>query len=119
MLGVRQGPTDRDPETVALMFDTVRRTVNPQHGLRRPATFQWEFTDPDIATWHLRVDNGSSSVAEGEAANPDLRLRIAWQDWADIVGQRLNPLRAVATGRLRPRGNPLALHKLTKVFPQS
>ena len=51
--------------------------------------------------------------------NPDLRLRIAWQDWADIVGQRLNPLRAVATGRLRPRGNPLGLHKLSRVFPQS
>ncbi len=81
--------------------------------------FQWEFTDPDVSTWHLRVDNGSSSVGEGEAENPDLRLRIAWQDWADIVGQRLNPLRAVATGRLRPRGNPLGLHKLTKVFPQS
>jgi hypothetical protein len=118
VLGVRQGPTSRDPEVVALMFDTVRRTVNPQHGLRRPAIFQWEFTDPDIATWHLCVDNGSSSVAEGAAENPDLRLRIAWQDWADIVGQRLNPLKAVATGRLRPRGNPLALHKLTKVFPQ-
>jgi hypothetical protein len=119
VLGVREGPTDRDPETIALMFDTVRRTVNPEHGLRRPAVFQWEFTDPDVSTWHLRVENGSSSVAEGEAENPDLRLRIAWQDWADIVGQRLNPLRAVATGRLRPRGNPLALHKLTKVFPQS
>ena len=119
VLGVRQGPTSRDPEVVALMFDTVRRQVNPRHGLRRPTTFQWEFTDPDIATRHLRVDNGSSSVAEGEAPDPDLRLRIAWQDWADIVGQRLNPLRAVATGRLRPRGNPLALHSLTKVFPQS
>ena len=119
VLGVRQGPSKRDPETVALLFDTVRRQVNPEHGLRRATTFQWEFTDPDIATWHLHVDNGSSSVAEGEAGDPDLRLRIAWQDWADIVGQRLSPLHAMATGRLRPRGNPLALHKLTKVFPQS
>jgi putative sterol carrier protein len=118
VLGVREGPTSRDPEVIALMFDTVRRQVNPEHGLRRATTFQWEFTDPDIATWHLRVDNGSSSVAEGAAEHPDLRLRIAWQDWADIVGQRLTPLRAVATGRLRPHGNPLALRKLARVFPQ-
>ncbi|MCW3032749.1 MAG: ribonucleoside-diphosphate reductase beta chain [Solirubrobacteraceae bacterium] len=119
ILGVREGPTRRDPETVALMFDTITRQVDPSHGLSRPVTFQWEFTDPDISTWHLRVDNGSTAAVQGEAERPDLRLRLSWQDWADIVGQRLNPLQAVATGRLRPRGNPLALRKLMRVFPQS
>ena len=119
MLGVREGPTKRDPETVALLFDTIRRQVNPQHGLTRPATFQWEFTDPDIPTWHLTVNNGSSTVQEGAASRADLRLRLSYQDWVDIVGQRLDPLRAVATGRLRPRGNPLALRRLGKVFPRS
>ena len=119
IIGVRQGPTDRDPETVALMFDTIRRQVNPNHGLAKATTFQWEFTDPDIPTWHLTVNNGSSEVAQGEAAKPDLRLRLAYQDWADIVGERLDPMRAIAKGRLRPRGNPLALARLAKVFPRS
>lgn len=119
VLGVRQGPTDRDPETVAMLFDTVRRQVNPDHGLARPTTLQWEFTDPDVSSWHLVVDNGSSTVAEGEAERPDLRLRLSWQDWADIVGERLHPLQALATGRLRPRGNPLGLRYLARVFPRA
>ncbi len=118
IVGVREGPSSRDPETLALLFDTIRRQVNPDHGLARPTTFQWEFTDPDVPTWHLTVDNGSSVVAQGEALSPDLRLRLSYQDWVDIVGERLDPLRAVATGRLRPRGNPLALARLTKVFPK-
>ena len=117
VIGVREGPSSRDPETVALLFDTVRRQVNPDHGLTRPATFQWEFTDPDISTWHLIVQNGSSVVERGEALSPDLRLRLSYQDWVDIVGQRLDPLRALATGRLRPRGNPLAFARLMKIFP--
>jgi ribonucleotide reductase beta subunit family protein with ferritin-like domain len=117
--GVREGPSARDPETVAMVFDTIRRQVNPDHGLARPTTFQWEFLDPDIATWHLTVNNGSSVVEQGDALSPDLRLRLRYQDWIDIVGQRLDPLRAIATGRLRPRGNPLALARLTKVFPRS
>jgi putative sterol carrier protein len=117
IIGVRQGPSQRDPEIIALMFDTIRRQVNPAHGLKRPTTFQWEFTDPDVSTWHLTVENGSSSVAEGAAPNPDLRMRLSYQDWADIVGERLDPRRALLTRRLRPRGNPLALAKLTKVFP--
>jgi putative sterol carrier protein len=118
IIGVREGPSRRDPETLELLFDTVRRQVNPRHGLTRPTTFQWEFTDADLAPWHLTVDNGSSRVAQGEAPKPDLRMRVSYQDWVDIIGERLDPLRAIATGRLRPRGNPLALAKLTKVFPR-
>jgi ribonucleotide reductase beta subunit family protein with ferritin-like domain len=118
ILGVREGPSQHDPETLALMFDMVRRQVNPHHGLTRPTTFQWEFTDPDVPSWHLTVNNGTSEVAEGKAPHADLRLRLSYQDWADIVGERLDPLRALATGRLRPRGNPLALARLAKVFPR-
>jgi hypothetical protein len=119
VIGVREGPSQRDPETIALLFDTMRRQVNPRHGLTRPTTFQWEFTDPDIPTWHLTVNNGSSTVEQGQAPSPDLRLRLSYQDWVDIVGERLDPLRAVATGRLRPRGNPFAIARLGKVFPRA
>ena len=118
VIGVREGPTQRDPETVALLFDTVRRQVSPKHGLKRPTTLQWEFTDPDIPTWHMVVNNGSSTVEQGAAPNPDLRLRLAYQDWADLIGERLDPVRAIATGRIRPRGNPLSLRLLGKVFPR-
>jgi Ribonucleotide reductase, small chain/SCP-2 sterol transfer family len=116
--GVREAPTKRDPETIALLFDTMRRQVNPEHGLSRPTTFQWEFTDPDVPTWHLTVNNGSSAVAEGAAPDPDLRLRVGYQDMVDIIGNRLDPRRALVSRRLRLRGNPLALLKLSKVFPQ-
>ena len=120
IIGVREGPTARDPETVALLFDTIRRQVSPKHGLKggRALIIQWEFTDPDLPTWHLTVNNGSSTVTQGEAPDPDLRLRLSYQDWVDIVGERLDPLRALATGRLRPRGNPLAFRRLGKVFPR-
>jgi len=117
IIGVREGPSRYDPQTLELLFDTIRRQVNPDHGLRRATTFQWEFTDPDIPTWHLTVNNGTSTVAEGPSSHPDLRLRLSYQDFADIVGQRLDPRRALVSRRLRPRGNPLALARLAKVFP--
>ncbi|HUH79946.1 MAG TPA: ribonucleotide-diphosphate reductase subunit beta [Solirubrobacteraceae bacterium] len=119
IIGVREGPSRHDPETLELLFDTVRRQVNPDHGLKRETTFQWEFTDTDVPTWHLTVNNGSSVVGEGEAPRPDLRLRLSYQDFADLVGQRLDPRRALMRGRIRPRGNPLALARLARVFPAS
>jgi hypothetical protein len=118
VIGVREGPSPKDDATQELLFDTIRRQVSPKHGLSRPTTFQWEFTDPDVPTWHLTVNNGSSTVAQGEAPKPDLRLQLSYQDWIDVVGERLDPLQLVARGRLRPKGNPLALKKLMKVFPR-
>jgi ribonucleotide reductase small subunit/SCP-2 sterol transfer family protein len=118
IIGVREGPSNRDPETLALLFDTIRRQVNPRHGLKRPTVFQWEFTDPDVPTWHLRVDNGASTVEQGDAGSPDLRLRVSYQDFVDVVGERVDPLRLIARGKLRPKGSPLAIKRLTQVFPR-
>jgi ribonucleotide reductase beta subunit family protein with ferritin-like domain len=118
IIGVRQGPSKRDPDTVALLFDTIGRQVNPDHKLTRPTTYQWEFTDADIPTWHLNVNNGSTVIEQGEVRRPNVRIRTSYQDWVDIVGRRLDPLRAIVTGRLRLRGSPLALAGLTKVFPR-
>jgi len=117
VLGEKTGPPSRDPEVIAMLFDTIAHSVDTS-AANGGMSVQWEFTDPDVETWHLTVENGSSRVAPGEAPHADLRLRLAYQDWADMVGERLNPMHAVATRRLRPRGNPLALGKLAKVFPR-
>ncbi|MHB1539532.1 MAG: ribonucleotide-diphosphate reductase subunit beta [Solirubrobacteraceae bacterium] len=117
IIGVRHAPSSRDDQTLQLLFDTLRRQVNPQHGLRRAATFQWEFTDADVPPWHLVVSNASSTVSQGRAPGADLRIRVSYQDFVDIVGNRLHPLRALLSGRMRTRGNPLALMKLGRVFP--
>jgi hypothetical protein len=117
IIGVRIEPAHRDSETLELLFDTIRRSVNPEHGLRRPTTIQWEFSDADVTPWHVTVSNGSSSAAPGLSPSPDLRLRSSYQDWVDIMGRRLDPRRAMLTRRLRVRGNPLVLAKLPRIFP--
>ena len=114
---MREGPTQRDPETVALLFDTIRRQVNPNHGLTRPTTFQWEFTDPDVPTWHLTVNNGSSTVAQGAAPDPDLRLRLSYQDWVDIVGERLDPRARARHRAAAPARQPAGAQAAGEGFP--
>ncbi len=115
----QRGPKQARPRDGGAPVRHDPRQVNPEHGLKRPTTFQWEFTDADVSPWHLCVNNGSSIVEQGAAANPDLRLKVSYQDFVDIVGERLDPLRAVATRKLRPRGNPLAMKRLTQVFPRA
>ena len=55
------------------------------------------------------VDNGATAAAPGRAPHVDLELQCRFDDWVDVVAGRLDPRKAVATGRLRPRGTPRTL----------
>ena len=108
-------PAPRDAESMALLFDTLRRSVDPRHDLPGPTTIQWEF--PDAEPWHLRIDNGSSAAHPGRIEAPNVTLRLRYDHWVDVMGGRRDPRRLLATGRLRPSGNLRVLMKLPTLFP--
>jgi putative sterol carrier protein len=112
-IGQRNGPPPRDPESMAMLFDTVRRAVDLRTA---PAPFvvQWEFSDAE--PWHLHVESGSTRVAAGRAPAADLELRCRYEDFVDVIAGRLDPRRAMATGRLRPRGAVRALWRARGLF---
>jgi putative sterol carrier protein len=88
---------------MALLFDTVRRGVDFRTAPAGPLTVQWDF--PDADPWHMRLDNGSTAVAAGARRGAGHLFRARYEDFVDVVGGRLDPRRAMATGRLRPRGS--------------
>jgi hypothetical protein len=114
-LGERNGGAARDPEAMALLFDSVRRAVDPRTAPEGPMTLQWEF--PDAEPWHLRLDNGSTAAAPGRAPEPDVELQIRFDDWVDVIAGRTDPKRLVATRRLRLKGSPRALWRARGIFP--
>jgi hypothetical protein len=100
--------------SMALLFDSVRRAVDPRTAPEGPLTLQWEF--PDAEPWHLRLDNGSTAAAPGRAPDPDVELKVGFDDWVDVIAGRLDPKKAVATRRLRLKGSPRALWRARGVF---
>jgi hypothetical protein len=113
-LGERDGPPARDPESLAMLFDSVRRNVDLRKAPEGPFVLQWEF--PDAEPWHVRLDNGSTAAAPGRAPHVDLEFRCRFDDWVDVVAGRLDPRRAMATGRLRPKASPRALWRARGLF---
>ena len=49
-LGERNGAPARDPESLAMLFDSVRRNVDLRRAPDGPFVLQWEF--PDAEPWH-------------------------------------------------------------------
>ena len=113
-LGERNGGAARDPRSMALLFDSMRRAVDPRTAPEGPLTLQWEF--PDAEPWHLRLDNGATAAAAGRAPAPDVEVHARFDDWVDVVAGRLDPKKALATRRLRLKGSPRAVWRARGVF---
>jgi hypothetical protein len=113
-IGPPNGTPPRDPASMELLFTSVARAVDLRTAPAGPFTVQWEFADAE--PWHVRVAGGSAVAGAGRAPHVDLELRVRFEDWVDIVAQRLDPRRALATGRLRPHGSPRALWAARGIF---
>ena len=115
LLGEANGPAPRDPETMALLFDSLRRGVDPRATPPGPLTLQWDF--PDAEPWHLRVANGDSTAAPGFAAAPDVTFRVRYDDFVDVFAGRLDARRAMLTGKAAPARSVKALWTVRRLFP--
>jgi ribonucleotide reductase beta subunit family protein with ferritin-like domain len=106
-------PVARDDETLSVVFDAIARSADPR-AVPAGTTVQWDFTDAD--PWHVVLENGSTRAERGSAAKAGVTLRMALEDFGDIIAEREDPRRLLLKRRVRVRGNPRLLLKLPRVF---
>jgi hypothetical protein len=112
-LGERNGPTPRDEPTVRVLMDLMARTARGTevpHG----TTIQWDFRDAD--PWYLQLEGTHKLAVQGRVPKPSVRMRLRFDDFAELVSKRAAPPSLVARGRLRPWGDPRILLKLQRLF---
>jgi hypothetical protein len=117
VLGEKNGPASSDEETMAAVFNFIQYSLDKRHAPADQGTIQWDF--PDAEPWHLVVANGSTRVEAGRVERPTVTIRCRYEDWADVVGGREDPLHLAARGRIRPRGDFRWLWRVRKMFPRS
>ena len=114
LLGEGNGATPRDPATMELLFDSLRRGVDFRTAPSGPLTVQWDFLDAE--PWHMRVANGSSTVAPGFVEGADVTFRARYDDFVDVFAGRADARRAMLRGKLQPRGSVKALWSTRRIF---
>jgi hypothetical protein len=112
-LGGPNGRVRRDSEATAILFEGLRRQVNVS---KAPpgSKVQWDFSDAE--PWHLVIDDGATRVAAGRVENPDLTFRCRFDDWIDLAAGRIEPWRALALRKIRPRGRIGMLLRAPRLF---
>jgi hypothetical protein len=116
ILGEKNGPPRRDPETMEALFQMVRGGLDRREIPERPGTIQWEF--PDADPWHLVVANGDLTVVPGRARRPTVTIRCRYEDWADLAAGRVRAPRLAARRRIRVRGDLRWLWSARRMFPR-
>ncbi|HEV8151424.1 MAG TPA: SCP2 sterol-binding domain-containing protein, partial [Solirubrobacteraceae bacterium] len=106
-------PAAKDPDAVAYAFDGLRRQADATK-VRPGTTLQWDFTDYE--PWQVVLDPAGSSAQPGRAAKPDVTVRMAFDDWADVVAGRVDPRRQLLRRRMRVRGDWRTIAALPKVL---
>ena len=111
-LGEPNGGITPDHETTRILFDSLCLQVDVDAANGK--TIQWEFSDAE--PWHVSVRDRKASAGPGRVEAADLVFRSSFKDWVDVAAGRRDPLRAVLTGKLRPRGSARMLVRAPKLF---
>ena len=109
--GERRDPARPGDDGAAVRL--LRRAVDPRHAPSGPLTLQWDFPTPSRGTC-------GSTTAHARRAGLRARRRRhvprRYDDFVDVFAGRLDPRRALLTGKLQPRGSVKALWSTRRIF---
>ncbi len=80
------------------------------------ATYHFTFTGEEATQQTFVVKDKTLSIEEGLVGTADIEIEIDGEDWIDLLNQRLNPVWAVITRRLKIKGDRNLLFRFQKCF---
>lgn len=107
-------PIKNDPQALEYFFELVQHSVSPNHGLKKPTTLQWKFSDAE--PWNLTINNGTAEAARGEAAKPDITFNTDLATWIGLTNGSVSPGRALMSRKLKPSGKLRTLAAVPRIF---
>jgi putative sterol carrier protein len=102
--------------TVKETFDAMAGRFRPERAQGLKAVIQYDITGSGGSTYHVDIADGRCAVREGGAAQPNLTLTMAAQDWLDMLSGKLNGQVAFMSGKLKHKGDMSLLMRLPGLF---
>ncbi len=107
-------PKSHDPEDIELYFTVLSNTL-AANGPDEGVAVQFAFTD--VAPRYLAATgDGTAESAVGTHSSPTITLTASFDDFLDVVAQRVNPVKLVLLRRLKVKGDLRVLVGKNAVF---
>jgi putative sterol carrier protein len=105
--------------TVKEIFDQMPSRFRPDRATGTNAVVQYDIGGEGGGTWHAVIKDGTCTVKEGAAQNPNLTLQVSAQDWIDVTTGKQNPQMLFMSGKLKLKGDMGLAMKLGSMFAMS
>lgn len=92
-------------DTIPGSFAGLQTAFRPERAPGVDKTIQFHFTGDEPGDWNLTVRDGALTYAQGEVESPNTTVTVASGDWLAILNQKLAPMTAVLTGKLKIAGD--------------
>jgi putative sterol carrier protein len=102
--------------TVKETFEQMPSRFKPERAGGTQAVIQYDVSGEGGGTWNAIIKDGTCTVKEGAAANPNLTLQIGAQEWLDMLSGKQNGQMLFMSGKLKIKGDMGLAMKLGSMF---
>jgi putative sterol carrier protein len=109
-----QSPRDGEHTVLAGLFNNLKDAFRPAKAAGRSAVIQYRISSgSELHEWQLAIADGACRVTANGSETPDVVISAEFRDYVRIMGGKLHPGQAFATGSLRIEGDvTIALEQL-------
>ncbi len=105
-----------DDVTVKQIFDEMPKNFNADAGKNMNAVIQFNLSGDGGGNYHVVIKDGGCNVQQGTHASPNMTMRMAAQDYCDMITGKLNGQMAFMSGKLKIAGDMGLAMKMQTLF---
>lgn len=87
------------------MMQNMEGAFLPEKAGTAKALIQLNLTGDDGGIWVVDIANGQCQVREEEVQNPDVTVTMNAEEFAALYQNKLNPVQAFMSGKIKVAGN--------------
>jgi putative sterol carrier protein len=104
-------------KTVKEYFERLGERFDAKGSAGVDAIYQFELSDPDGATYHVHVKDGTMELKEGAHEKPTTTIKMSGENFVKMSNGSLNGQMAFMSGKMKIAGSiPMAM-KMKNIFP--
>lgn len=102
--------------TVSETFQAMPGRFRGDKATGTNAVIQYDVSGEGGGTWNAVIKDGTCTVSQGPATNPNLTLQISAQDWLDMLSGKQSGQMLFMSGKLKVKGDMGLAMKLGSMF---